>query len=85
MGEALAGRRALITGGGRGIGRAIALAFAREGARVAITARSEDQLDAVVAEIHAAGGAADSYVCDVREGGPSRADGSRGGGGAGRH
>jgi NAD(P)-dependent dehydrogenase (short-subunit alcohol dehydrogenase family) len=48
--------RVLVTGGGRGIGRAIALRFAREGARVAVAARHSDQLDAVVAEIERAGG-----------------------------
>lgn len=67
MGETLSGCRALITGGGRGIGRAIALAFAREGAGVAVTARSQDQLDAVVAEIQAAGGCAVSFTCDVAD------------------
>ena len=65
MSDLLAGRRVLITGGGRGIGRSIALACANEGAQVAITARSEDQLTAVAKEIHAAGGVAVSYVCDV--------------------
>ena len=65
MSESLAGRRVLVTGGGRGIGRSIALACAREGARVAVTARSEDQLAAVVEEIRAAGGAAFSFGCDV--------------------
>ena len=55
----------MVTGGGRGIGRAIALACAEEGASVAITARSEDQLAAVVEEIHAAGGSAVALVCDV--------------------
>ncbi|MFN0244498.1 MAG: SDR family oxidoreductase [Planctomycetota bacterium] len=48
--------RVLITGGSRGIGRAIALRFAREGAIVAVAARSSPGLDAVVKEIDAAGG-----------------------------
>ena len=46
----LDGKIALITGAGRGIGRAIALAFAREGAALVLTARSEDQLAAVATE-----------------------------------
>jgi NAD(P)-dependent dehydrogenase (short-subunit alcohol dehydrogenase family) len=48
--------RVLITGGGRGIGRAIALRFAREGAHVSVGSRSSDELDVVVKEIEAAGG-----------------------------
>ena len=48
--------RVLVTGGSRGIGRAIALRFAREGAHVVVNARTSDDLDAVVAEIEAAGG-----------------------------
>lgn len=46
----------LVTGGSRGIGRAIALRFAREGAKVAVAARHSDDLDAVVSEIEKAGG-----------------------------
>ncbi|NQU65048.1 MAG: SDR family oxidoreductase [SAR324 cluster bacterium] len=49
----LTGKVAIVTGGGRGIGRSIALALADSGAKVAVTARSRDQLDAVVAEIRA--------------------------------
>jgi 3-hydroxybutyrate dehydrogenase len=53
----LSGRAALVTGGGRGIGRAVALALARAGAAVAITARTRSQLDAVAGELKEAGAA----------------------------
>ena len=55
---------ALITGGGRGIGRAIALAFAREGATVIVSARTEEQVEAVAKEI---GSQALAIVCDVSD------------------
>jgi 3-hydroxybutyrate dehydrogenase len=54
----LPGKAALVTGGGRGIGRAVALALGRAGAAVAITARTRAQLDAVAAELKDAGAAA---------------------------
>ena len=56
---------AVITGAGRGIGRAIALAFAREGARVVVTGRNMDQLARVVDAIHAGGGEAEAFTLDV--------------------
>ena len=51
----LSGKFALVTGGGRGIGRAIALALAAAGVTLALTARTRSQLDAVAAEVEAAG------------------------------
>ena len=62
----LAGQVAVVTGASRGIGRAIALTLAREGARVVVNyARSRERADAVVAEIGAAGGEARAVRADV--------------------
>jgi NAD(P)-dependent dehydrogenase (short-subunit alcohol dehydrogenase family) len=61
----LAGLTALITGGGTGMGRAIAGAFAREGAKVVVAARRVEKLQEVVGEIEAAGGEGMAVACDV--------------------
>jgi NAD(P)-dependent dehydrogenase (short-subunit alcohol dehydrogenase family) len=60
-------RIALVTGGGRGIGRAIALALARAGARVAVTARTAAELDEVVGSIQAQGGRAVALSADLAD------------------
>ena len=61
----LAGQIAIVTGGGRGFGKAIARGLAAAGAAVTVTARSRNQLDATVAEIEAAGGRALAVAGDV--------------------
>lgn len=61
----LKGRVALVAAGSKGLGRAIALELAAEGARVAICARGKEALDATVAEITSAGGHAVGFVADV--------------------
>ncbi len=63
----LAGKSALITGGGSGIGRATAIAFAREGARVAVADITQDSAGATVALINAAGGQAIALGADVTD------------------
>lgn len=66
-GAPLAGRVALVTGGSRGIGRAIALELARAGARVAVAARDAERVAGVVSEIGAAGGEGRALALDVAD------------------
>jgi NAD(P)-dependent dehydrogenase (short-subunit alcohol dehydrogenase family) len=63
----LAGKAALVTGGGSGIGAGIAKAFARHGAHVALVGRTLEKLETVAAEIASAGGRASTHACDVRD------------------
>jgi NAD(P)-dependent dehydrogenase (short-subunit alcohol dehydrogenase family) len=63
----LSGRIALVTGGGRGIGREAALALASAGADVAVAARSASELNDTVAAVRAAGRRGEAIVCDVTE------------------
>jgi len=66
MAERLKGKRAVITGGGRGIGKAIALAYVKEGAQCVITSRRFEDLEATAAE--APPGTVIPIACDVSEG-----------------
>jgi NAD(P)-dependent dehydrogenase (short-subunit alcohol dehydrogenase family) len=63
----LKGKHVVITGAGRGIGRAIALIFARAGADVAVTARTSADLDLLVQEIEALGRRCIAVSCDVTD------------------
>jgi 3-oxoacyl-[acyl-carrier protein] reductase len=65
--ENLEGKTAFVSGASQGIGRACALALAKMGARVALAARNQDKLEAVVAEISAGGGQAKAFVMDVSD------------------
>lgn len=67
MGGRLEGKVAIVTGASRGIGRAIAVRFAREGARVVAAQRTVDEGNSLVAEIAKAGGEAISVLTDVRD------------------
>src|ERR1700754_4784206 len=61
----LDGKVALVTGGSRGIGRAVAAAYARAGARVYICGRNQEDLDTAVRELQASGGEVDGGTADV--------------------
>jgi NAD(P)-dependent dehydrogenase (short-subunit alcohol dehydrogenase family) len=64
----LTGKTAIVTGGTRGIGHAIAKALVKAGANVAITARTESKIDSVISRLNVAGpGTATGYLCDVRD------------------
>ena len=65
--DLLSGKRAVVTGAGRGIGRSIALALAEAGADVAVTARSANELEALVAQIQGMGRKSLAITCDVTE------------------
>jgi 3-oxoacyl-[acyl-carrier protein] reductase len=66
--QRFAGKTAFVTGAGRGIGRAIALRLAAEGAAVGIGYRERaDAAQAVAAEVRAAGGRAEAFAADVRD------------------
>src|SRR5690349_3516239 len=61
----LEGKSAIVTGGGRGIGRAICETFAREGCRVLVTDLDQENAETVAEAIRAAGGRAEAKVLDV--------------------
>lgn len=65
MNQKLKGRIALVTGASRGLGKAMAVALASEGAGVALVSRGEAELNQVAAEIQAAGGVAAVFPADV--------------------
>nr|WP_039809329.1 glucose 1-dehydrogenase [Jeotgalibacillus malaysiensis] len=63
----LEGKKAIITGAGRGIGRALAIGFAQSGAEVILCSRTESELEQVKSEIEALGGSALVYPVDVTD------------------
>jgi NAD(P)-dependent dehydrogenase (short-subunit alcohol dehydrogenase family) len=65
--DLLAGRTAVITGGGTGLGRAMALRFAELGAKLFLAARREEPLRQTAEDIRGRGGAAAWFTCDVRD------------------
>jgi NAD(P)-dependent dehydrogenase (short-subunit alcohol dehydrogenase family) len=69
----LAGRTAVITGASKGLGQAMAVALAAEGARIALVSRDRAKLEAVAAQIQSAGGEAAVFTADVADEGQVRA------------
>lgn len=67
MNESFSGKTVIVTGGGRGIGRGIALAFAQAGANVMLAARTLSFAEETKADIEAAGGVAEIFVIDVKD------------------
>ena len=65
--DLLADRHIVVTGGGTGLGRAMALRFADLGAAVTINGRRPEPLAETVADIEEAGGTAESITCNVRD------------------
>ena len=63
----LSGQVALVTGASRGLGKAVAIELARNGAKVACVARDPQKLDETVSEIAQAGGEAEALACDVKD------------------
>ena len=75
MSGALSGRSAIVTGAGNGLGRAISLALAGEGASIVLLGRQPEKLEAVAAEITNLGGDAFTVLCDTSN--PESVDAAR--------
>jgi NAD(P)-dependent dehydrogenase (short-subunit alcohol dehydrogenase family) len=67
MSRKLAGKTALITGASKGLGKAMALALASEGAKLALVSRNREQLEGVAADVRKLGSEAEVFVADVTD------------------